>query len=626
MRASVRSCLIAAAAGAGLAGCVRPEPQGTLSARPVEEAALDPAQRRAFFGETHLHTALSFDAWPIGVKTTPDQAYRFGRGEPILAMGVQVRRAWPLDFMAVTDHAEWLGVLNELDDPSGALARSELGTRMLARPGGAGRLAAEAAGRPETAGAMRSAWAAEVAAANANYVPGRFTTFIAYEWTSMKQGKFNLHRNVIFNGDHAPAPFTAAQSDRPEDLWTYLEATRRSGVDVLAIPHNGNVSGGLMFDGDDSDGRPIDAAYAARRTRNEPLFEVIQNKGQSETLPILSPNDEFANFAVYDRLLTNTGERSPPHGGYVREALGRGLEIEARTGANPFRYGFVGGSDIHNGLSISTQADFMGGPFGTDPATMRPSPAQARRILGEPPSPDAPAAAKSSYSFPILPIAMDFRPGGVTGVWAEANTRSSIFAALKRKETWATSGTRIRVRIFGGWDLPADFAEHAGWAAGAYGRATPMGGELRRPPRAGATPAFAFEALKDPDGAGLDRVQVIKLWLAGGGFRERIFDVALSDGRAAPRFGRAPPIRATLDVRTGRMTGARGAPRLSGVWRDPQFDAATPAVYYARVIEAPSPRWSALLAIRERLPLPAGAPATIQERAWTSPIWYSPAR
>jgi len=351
------------------------------------------AERRAFFGELHLHTAISLDAWTYGTKLMPDDAYRFGRGETIMVPAAQVAkqqgiasdrdipatRAWPLDFMAVTDHSESMGTLLPLDDPTSPFSKSELGRRIVSKPSEAQRISGyHAIGRgslpPELndAHAMRQAWDVIVKAANDNYQPGRFTTFIAYEWSAIPNIK-NLHRNVIFNGNHAPLPFSSDQSNRPEDLWRYLESVRAQGMDVLAIPHNANASGGLMFDWNDSDGKAIDEAYAQHRALNEPLTEIVQIKGQSETVPTLSPNDEFANFEIYDHVLGTSLIRSPAPGSYVRDALGRGLIVQSKVGANPFKYGLVGASDIHNGLSTSTENSFAGGHGGgVDPRTMLP--------------------------------------------------------------------------------------------------------------------------------------------------------------------------------------------------------------------------------------------------------------
>ena len=658
------SSLLAAAGGAAVFA------QGTTSTAPVAPAApaageastppggayhsaIPAAQRRAFFGEMHLHTTMSFDAWTFDTKVTPDQAYRFARGETIMIPAEQVarqeglakktgfvpaKRAWPLDFMAVTDHSEAMGVLTQLDDPANPVAKTEAGQSILKNPSSAFYLVAH---RPEgtapaapqptmaslnPAAGMKHAWDVETKAANDNYMPGKFTTFIAYEWSSMAQGKYNLHRNVFFNSDHAPLPFTSAQSDRPEDLWAYLEKTRADGIDVIAIPHNGNVSGGLMYDWNDSDGRPIDEKYAQRRALNEPLTEITQNKGTSDTIPALSPNDEFANFEIFDHLLTWPGVTSKPDGSYIRQAFGRGLVIQSKVGANPYKYGLVGASDIHNGLSTSDESGMASGPFGIDPHSMMPTGDAAKRaldIIRVKALLDVDAVV--NHAPPTLERNLIFSSAGITGVWAEENTRNAIFAALKRKETFATSGTRIRVRMFGGWGFDPKMIEDGGWVAQAYAQGVPMGSDLPAMPAGAGAPRLVLQAVKDPDGANLDRIQIIKVWLDGGTYKEKIFDVALSGNRHDdPRTGKAPAVGNTVDLKTGAYRNTIGAAVLKAVWQDPEFDAKRPAVYYARVLEIPTPRWSTVLAIRNKLPIPKAVPATIQERAWTSPIWFTP--
>jgi hypothetical protein len=610
------------------------------------QSSLRRDQRRAFFGELHLHTTMSFDAWSFGGLVTPDQAYKFGRGETVMVPAAQIarqqgiqsdgpvpaRRSWPLDFMAVTDHSEYMGVVNQFADPANPMSKTPLAEKFARDPHSAvvmiGGLRGGATPPPElNAGpAMTDAWNQQVKAANDNYRPGKFTTFIAYEWTSAPDGR-NLHRNVIFNADHAPMPFTSAQSRRPEDLWTYLETIRAKGIDVIAIPHNGNASDGLMYDWNDSDGRPISEAYAQRRLKNEPLTEIAQNKGVSDTTPTLSPNDEFANFEIFDRLISRPSIKSKPDGSYIRQALGRGLVLNDRVGANPYKYGLVGATDIHNGLSTTDEAG-VGGAFGVAPRTMTPKGDMAKSILEIVKSParlDSDADAKGAQHIDAHPL--EVGTGGVTGVWAEANTRNAIYAALKRKETFATSGTRIRVRMFAGWAYPAAMTQRPDWVSVAYSQGVAMGGDLPARPATGRGPTLILQATKDPDGANLDRIQVIKMWRSGDGFQEKIFNVALSGGRRAdPKTGKAPPVGDTVDLKTGKSANTIGAAALTAQWTDPEFDPSSAAVYYARVLEIPTARWSTRLAIANKLPIPTSRPATIQERAWTSPIWYTPRR
>ena len=599
-----------------------------------------PDARRAFFGELHLHTTLSFDAWTFGTKVTPDQAYKFARGETVMVPAAQVRkeegltvsdlvpakRAWPLDFTAVTDHSEYLGAVAQLDNPASPFAKSELGVQLKA--GGrqafftaaAAALGMQTTATPELKAAAIAAdgWNVEMKAANDNYQPGKFTTFVAYEWTASPDLGVHMHRNVIFNSDHAPTPFTAVDSNKPEDLWKYLNSVRRQGIDVIAIPHNSNLSDGRDFDWNMSDGKPIDAGYALERALNEPLVEIAQTKGSSDTTPELSPNDEFANFEIMDRLYR--GETtSKQHGSYVREAYGRGLVIQSQVGINPFKMGIVGASDIHNGLSASDASAFGGGMSGIDPKTMLPTGAAAREALGM----GGPLAIRPNGQRENDPLQSS--NAAITGVWAEENTRNSIFAALKRKETFATSGTRIRVRMFGGWDYRPNMIHRAKWVAEAYAKGVPMGSDLPAQTGTQGSPRFVLEAMKDPDGANLDRIQIVKVWLAGKDYKEKVFNVALSNGRKDdPRTGRAPAVGNTVDLTTGTYKNTIGAGDLTAEWRDPQFNPRTAAVYYARVLEIPTPRWSTLLALHNHLPLPAKAPATIQQRAWTSPIWYTP--
>jgi len=629
--------------GVSPVGAETPTPPGKVYVSPIA-----PDHRRAFFGELHLHTTMSFDAWSLETRITPDQAYKFGRGETVMVPVEQVapqlgihpnrevaaKRAWPLDFMAVTDHSENMGVFNQFVDPNNPLSRTDLGQKLAKSRmyaffmGGNAQMQATQHGPPppdmHKPQAMRSAWDVEQKAANANYIPGRFTTFIAYEWSAMPSGKYNLHRNVFFNSDHAPLPFSSNDSLHPEDLWSYLEKARASGVDAIAIPHNGNVSSGLMYDWNDSSGRPIDEQYAQRRALNEPLTEIVQTKGQSDTIPELSPSDEFANFEIYDHLLTSPGVKSKPNGSYIRQAFGRGLVIQSKVGANPYKYGVVGATDIHDGLSTTSENAISGG-WGIDPKTMSPSIDSAKKVLDITPTPgmlDLDASAAGTKPTPLKMV--EGGSGGLTGVWAEENTRNAIFAAMKRKETFATSGTRIRVRMFAGWNYPAGLTRARDWVTTAYARGVPMGGDLPQRPAGARAPHFVLQAVKDPDGANLDRIQVIKIWLEGGGYREKIFDVALSGGRRPDAAGHVKPVGDTVDLTSAAYSNSIGATILTSDWVDPEFNPAKPAVYYARVLEIPTPRWTTILAARDHLPRPKEVAATIQERAWTSPIWFTP--
>ncbi len=575
--------------------------------------------RDAYFGDLHLHTTDSFDAYVLmGTRTTPDEAYKFARGDTINYLGQPIKRSEPLDFLAVTDHSENIGVFNQLDDPKSAFSLSDVGK--LARQGGmanfvklvlllsGGRLG------PVNEKVAADTWARHIQIANANYQPGKFTTFIAYEWTSMPSGQ-NLHRNVIFRGDTAPAPFTAQDSTDPQDLWTWLSKIRQQGYEALAIPHNANASNGLMYDWTTLKGKPIDEAYAELRAANEPLAEVSQNKGTSETHPALSSNDEFANYEIFDHLLLGTTPSKVP-GSYWRDALGRGLVIQAKIGVNPYKDGAEGSSDLHSGLSVSSAQEYGGiasaNLGGGKPATEE----QAAQALGE--SKNAPAGIKAEI----------LSPGALTGAWAESNTREAIYAAFRRKETYATSGDRIKLRFFGGWGFKPTLLNDPNWVHTAYQAGVPMGGDL---PVAGshAGPSFLVEAVKDPNKGNLDRIQIVKIWLEGGKQQEHVFDVAWSGAKSGQRrvdaSGHLPAVGNTVDLKTGAYTNSIGAAQLQTEWHDPTFRADQAAVYYVRVLEIPTPRWSTLRAIEYGLPLPSDVPATLQQRAWSSPIWYTPA-
>jgi hypothetical protein len=412
---------------------------------------------------------------------------------------------------------------------------------------------------------------------------------------------------VVFAGPKFPEqPFSYLDSERPEDLWDYLEQQRAQGIDALAIPHNSNLSNGLMFSAADSDGKPLSREYAELRMRNEPEIEITQAKGTSETTPELSPTDEFAAFELYRYMLGGQKE-GKLDGSYVRQAFARGLQIQETVGVNPFKYGFVGASDFHSGVSSTEENNYPGAHGRGDSAT-NPAAVLAAGPLGV----GAP---------PVL-----FSASGLTGVWAEQNTRESIFAALRRKETFATSGGRMSVRFFAGWQYPAGTADTGNWLATAYAQGVPMGSDLPQRPAGAASPRFLVQAIKDPDAANLDRVQIVKVWFKNGQSGEQVFDVAWSGERKPDAAtGKVPAVGTTVDLATATYQNTIGAAQLIGEWTDPQFDPAASALYYARVLEIPTPRWTTYLAVLNRLPLPDKAPATIQERAWTSPVFYDPA-
>jgi hypothetical protein len=572
----------------------------------VAEPTSAPAQRQAYFGDLHLHTANSFDAFLGGSVIYPADAYRFARGEAIEYGGRKIQRRVPLDFTAVTDHSEYLGALPVAADPRGPFANTRWPEFLKPAPaesfarvlhfhdGFSGKNVRE----PELLeeGFRKSNWQRQIDYAEQAYQPGKFTTFVGYEWSSMP-GEANLHRNVIFRGKKYPeVPFSALDSTRPEDLWRYLDHNRGQGIDSLAIPHNANVSDGLMFDYLDSDGKPISKAYAEARARNERLVEITQLKGNSETRPELSPNDEFANFEIINNLLT-LPRKSKIEGSYVREAYGRGLEIQERTGVNPFQYGVTGSSDIHTGLQESSELDVPSYPDGTVQ--------DVKSILAD----------KDSLRGVLI------SSSGLVGVWAEANNRESIFDALQRREAFGTSGTRLKVRLFAG-NYPLGISKQGDWVQQAYAKGAPMGAEIGASKQ---SPRFIVEALKDPDAANLDRIQIVKISVHEGKRHEQIFDVVWAGERKpAAGTGHIGAIGSTVDLKKATYTNTIGAPHLLGEWVDPQFDAANPAIYYARVLEIPTPRWSTVLAVKAGEPLPAGVPATLQERGWSSPLFYNP--
>jgi len=582
-----------------------------------QSAATRPAPnplKNAYFGDLHLHTSYSMDAFAFGTRTTPEDSFKFAMGEPVEYFGKQWKRNTPLDFLAVTDHAEYLGTVRESINPNGPFANSEwfkimtstdprvsgeafsklLGSTMLNKP-------IPQFNDPKL---LKSAWDSYSAIPDKYYKPGKFSTFVGFEWTSMP-GAQNLHRCVIFEGKGPEMPYTAFESVDPEDLWRYLEGQRKQGLDVIAVPHNGNVSNGLMFATKDLSGKPLTRDYAERRMSNEPMAEIMQTKGQSDTDPALSPNDEFANFAVWKYLLDGKRLASSATGSYLRQAYGVGQELQAKLGANPFKYGIEGGSDFHSGIDTTEPSNYAGshGNQDNDPRTVVTA---THSVGGEPP------AALSS--------------GGLTGVWAEENTRESIFAAFKRKETFGTSGTLIKVRMFAGWNYPKDLVKNADWVKTAYSNGVPIGGDLAAPSGNGG-PTFLLQAVKDPESGNLDRIQIIKIETKNGKSHEKIYDVVWSgDRKPDPETGKVPAVGNTVDIKTATYSNSIGATELIGEWTDPSFDPTAYATYYARVLEIPTPRWSTYWAAKLNLPPNPTVPATVQQRAWTSPIWYTPAK
>ncbi len=579
---------------------------------PPKEATEYNPRRNLYWGDLHIHTSYSTDAYTNGVRATPDDAYTFVKGGEIEhAAGYGIRMARPLDFAAVTDHSEYLGVL-KATEPDMPLNRRSLRDRLLndSRLGVTWLLAdtmigfdLENAIVPNWRDISRAAWREIVAAAERHNDPGRFTAFVGYEWSSMP-GERNLHRNVIYRSAKVPdLPYSSVDSEDPRDLWTALEKQRAQGMGVFAIPHNGNVSDGLMYDTVMFDGRPMTAVYAERRNEFEPISEIFQVKGSSETNPLLSNEDEFAGFEIYDTQLSQTQADSRAKGSYIRDALRTGLEMSHAEGFNPYRFGVIGSSDGHNASAPVDEDSYHGKlPILDGSAALR--------------------MGKANY-FPADRMAggMRWSAAGLAAVWAEENTRESLFDAMDRKETYATSGPRIAVRFFGGWRYPDDLLQGEDWIADAEQRGVPMGRDL--PAGDAPAPSFAVWAIRDPESGNLDRIQIIKGWTdENGRSHEQVFNVAWSGERDLDASGKLPPVGNTVDAATATYTNSIGEEQLAAVWTDPAFDPAQEAFYYARVIEIPTPRWTTFDALKLGMIPPE--PVSLQERAITSAIWYTP--
>ncbi len=565
------------------------------------------ADRSAFFGDLHIHTMYSHDAFMGNVRTTPDDAYRFAKGEAIDSpSGTPLRLSGPpLDFLAVSDHAGYLGVFEGFSNPSSP--NYNHAAKSLGYP--AIRKLVDEGGEIGNDAVIGDAWRREIEAAERHNEPGKFTAFIGYEYTPSR-GERHMHRNVIFRGNNVPGlPFSKQNSPDPEDLWTWLDQIRANGIEVLAIPHNMNQSDGLAFPETTWKGKPIDRAFAEKRMRNEPIAEISQKKGTSETHPSLSPNDEWADFQIVQYFL-NRAEQTDPisifKGGYWRDALNSGLEMEERGGFNPYQLGVIGSSDSHVSAG-SYEEDNL---FSTRSNTPE---SRASVYTKEQGSWDGYKTGRQATH----------GTGGLAGVWAEENTRASLFDAMRRRETFATSGPRIRVRFFGGFGLADRVENAADEVSEAYGHGVPMGGVLSG--KASAAPSFLVWALRDPDAGWLQRAQVVKGWIENGESKEQIFDVVCSDGLDPdPRTHRCGDNGAKVNLADCSISRDKGSVQLRTVWSDPDFDANQRAYYYTRVLENPSCRWSTWDAIRAGIePNPVLA-AIHQERAWSSPIWYQP--
>jgi hypothetical protein len=583
--------------------------------------------QRVFWGDTHLHTSYSTDAGMAGNTVGPDDAYRFAKGEMVISStGQKAQLKRPLDFIVIADHAENLGLapfINKSDPTVLASTQGKKWHDMV--KGGEGYdafiewVAQMNTGKDpiQNEDMTRSAWYELIDAAEQHNQPGAFTAIIGFEWTSAPGGN-NLHRNVLFRDGAEVArqvlPMSLYDSEDPEDLWRWMETVEETtGGRVLAIPHNGNLSNGLMFDDVTLETKaPLDGAYARTRASWEPVVEVTQPKGTSEAHPFLSPDDAFADFELLD-----TGNLSGSEAKtsdmlareYAREALKRGLAYEASLGTNPFKFGMVGSTDAHGGLASTEEENWWG-----KANIVEPSPERYKDVL-----------IKSLVDPKLSIQAIDLGASGLAAAWARENTRESIWDAFKRREVYGTTGGRMLVRVFAGWDFEADEIGLPDFAAQGYARGVPMGGDLSAAP-AGAAPRFLIRALRDPDGANLDRIQVVKGWVdADGETHERIFDVAVSDGREIDAQGRCPTaVGSTVDIAHASYTNTIGDPLLGAYWEDPTFDPEQRAFYYVRVIEIPKPRWTAYDQKFYGITMPEGTRMTVQDRAYTSPIWYTP--
>ena len=598
----------------------------------AEEKIYSPYVGRAYpdqvlFGDTHFHTNLSFDAGLVGTKLGIDEGFRFARGEMVYSnTGQQVQLIRPLDFLVVTDHAEFIGLAPMIHESNPVLLADSWGKRIhdLFHSGPEGRVEAYGSiigygvrginpfGSDEL---TRGIWEDFVIKTDTYNEPGRFTAMSGFEYTSTPLGD-NLHRVVIFedgaNKTSQTIPFSMFDSADPEQLWNYLANYEdKIGGRALAIPHNGNLSNGLMFSTKTFEGNEITRAYAEKRLRWEPIAEVTQIKGDGESHPLLSPDDSFADYENWDLSnLAGTARKTEDmlQYEYARSALKLGLKLGKEIGVNPYQFGMIGASDTHTALSTTREENYFGKYKSAEPGPNR----HDTEVV--------PAQDPSLRVFASQEVA-----SGLTAVWARENTRSDIFNAMKRKEVYATTGTRIRVRVFGGWDFKADEVIRPDFIAQGYRRGVPMGGELSASEN-GNVPKFMIRAIRDPDGANLDRIQLIKGWLdASGELHERVYDVAVSDGREISEDGNASQLVGnSVNIDTATYTNDIGDAMLSAHWGDPDFDPAEHAFYYVRVLEIPTPRWTTYDAAFYGIKRPDNVPATTQDRAYTSPIWYTP--
>jgi len=603
--------------------------------KPLKEAGYSPYAgtnypTKVLWGDTHLHTNLSLDARAFGVTLGPEQAYRLARGEEITSShGERIKLSRPLDWLVVADHSDALGAMDEVVKGNPALMKDPKVKDWHDRinKGGDVALAATMEIIETFAGItgekipailtedkfVSSVWQRYLATADKFNEPGRFSTIIGYEWTSTEGGN-NLHRNVLYRDGarHAKQmlPFTAAESFNPEDLWKWMARyEKKTKGKVLTLAHNGNVSNGLMFpEINPVTGKALSKNYAKTRARWEPLYEVTQIKGDGESHPYLSPNDEYAGHDVlWDK--GNLGpvvkKKSMLQHEYAREALKNGLKLEAKLGINPYKFGMVGSTDSHTAMATAEEENFFGKHSGKEPHAGR-----AKKLIGQ--------FGDVKY------VGWEQVSSGYAAVWAKEHTREAIWDAMKRKEVYATTGPRMMVRFFGGYGFTKKDSQHRAPALIGYSKGVSMGGELKKAPR-GKAPTFLVAALKDPYSGNLDRIQIVKGWLdKKGKTHEKVYDVAWSGNRKPGRKGKLPAVGNTVDIKNASWTNTIGASELITVWKDPHFNRKQRAFYYARVIEIPTPRWTAYDAKRFNEKMPKYVPMITTERAYTSPIWYTP--
>ena len=611
-----------------------PEPQKIYSPyvqRTVTDANFSEG---VFWGDTHLHTSLSTDAGMIGNTLGPEEAYRFALGEVIVtSSGQRARLIHPLDFLVISDHAENLGLASMIAESNPDLLKSEWGKKVhdMVKAGNgyeAFRLwGLEAMSlntdRIKSPKMQRTAWERQIATAERFNDPGRFTAVIGFEWTSInnQEQPSNLHRVVIFKDGGEKArqilPFSTFDSPDPEKLWDFMAAyEEKTGGSVLAIPHNGNLSNGLMFQTQRMNGRPFDRKYAETRAQWEPIYEVTQIKGDGEAHPFLSPNDEFADYGTWDKADIagfKPKQNSMLQYEYARSALQIGLQLEQELGVNPFKFGMIGSTDAHTSLAATREENFWGKLPTAEPSADRYEHYVIKALSGD--------DALSTYESESL-------ASGLAAVWARENTREALFNAMQKKEIYATTGTRIIVRFFGGWDFGADEVFRPDAVSIGYDKGVPMGGDLPERPADKKAPVFMVGALKDTWSGNLDRIQIVKGWVDESGERhERVYDVAVSDRRRIDADGRCKtPVGNTVDEKNATYLNNIGDAELRAVWTDPEFNPKHRAVYYARVLEIPTPTWQAYDSKFFEIKMPETVPMSHQERAYTSPIWYTPGK